>query len=79
MGFFNKDISDYIDIHSSDESKILADLRRETEIKCLNPIMLSGKAQGNLLRIIKGHASQRESTDSCVFAMDSLRISLKIS
>ena len=52
MGFFNKDISDYIDIHSSDESKILADLRRETEIKCLNPIMLSGKAQGNLLRII---------------------------
>ena len=52
MNFFNKDISDYIDIHSSDESKILADLRRETEIKCLNPIMLSGKAQGNLLRSI---------------------------
>ncbi len=52
MNFFNKDTSDYIDIHSSDESKILADLRRETEIKCLNPIMLSGKTQGNLLRII---------------------------
>ena len=52
MNFFNKEASDYIDIHSSDESKILSELRRETEIKCLNPIMLSGRAQGNLLSII---------------------------
>ena len=33
-------------------SDILYELRRETELKCLNPIMLSGKIQGNFLAII---------------------------
>ena len=31
---------------------ILSELRRETELKYLNPIMLSGKIQGNFLEII---------------------------
>lgn len=52
MDFSNKEIYNYIDNHSSDESDILYELRRETELKCLNPIMLSGKIQGNLLAII---------------------------
>lgn len=52
MDFSNKDIYSYIDNHSSDESNILYELRRETELKCLNPIMLSGKIQGNFLAII---------------------------
>tara|TARA_B000000532_G_scaffold136589_1_gene109660 strand:- start:909 stop:1550 length:642 start_codon:yes stop_codon:yes gene_type:complete len=52
MDFSNKDIYNYIDNHSSDESDILYELRRETELKCLNPIMLSGKIQGNFLAII---------------------------
>ena len=52
MDFSNKGIYNYIDNHSSDESDILYELRRETELKCLNPIMLSGKIQGNFLAII---------------------------
>ena len=52
MDFSNKEIYNYIDNHSSDESDILYQLRRETELKCLNPIMLSGKIQGNFLAII---------------------------
>ena len=52
MDFSNKEIYNYIDNHSSSESDILYELRRETELKCLNPIMLSGKIQGNFLAII---------------------------
>ena len=52
MDFFNIQNSDYIENHSSNERDILADLRRETELKCLNPIMLSGKVQGIFLSII---------------------------
>ncbi len=52
MDFSNKETYNYIDNHSSDESDILYELRRETELKCLNPIMLSGKIQGNFLAII---------------------------
>jgi len=52
MDFSNKEIYNYIDNHSSKESDILYELRRETELKCLNPIMLSGKIQGNFLTII---------------------------
>ena len=52
MDFFNIQTSDYIENHSSNEGNILSDLRRETEIKCLNPIMLSGKVQGILLNVI---------------------------
>ena len=52
MDFFNVHTSDYIESHSSHERDLLADLRRETEIKCLNPIMLSGKVQGIFLSVI---------------------------
>lgn len=52
MDFSNKEIYNYINNHSSNESDILYELRRETELKCLNPIMLSGKIQGNFLAII---------------------------
>jgi len=52
MDFSKKEIYNYIDNHSSNESDILYELRRETEIKCLNPIMLSGRIQGNFLAII---------------------------
>ncbi len=52
MDYFNIQTSDYIESHSSNERDLLADLRRETEIKCLNPIMLSGKAQGIFLSVI---------------------------
>lgn len=52
MDFFNTQTSEYIDSHSSDERDLLANLRRETELKCLNPIMLSSKVQGSFLSII---------------------------
>ena len=52
MDFSKKKIYNYIDKHSSNENTILYELRRETELKCLNPIMLSGKIQGNFLAII---------------------------
>ena len=52
MDFFNTQTSEYIDSHSSDERDLLANLRRETELKCLNPIMLSSKVQGGFLSII---------------------------
>ena len=52
MDYFNIQTSDYIESHSSNERDLLTDLRRETEIKCLNPIMLSGKAQGIFLSVI---------------------------
>ena len=52
MDFFNIQTSDYIDSHSSNERELLVDLRRETEMKCLNPIMLSGKVQGIFLSVI---------------------------
>ena len=49
---FDLKASTYLQIHSSNESQLLAKLRRETELKCLNPIMLSGEFQGNFLSII---------------------------
>lgn len=52
MQLFDEDIWEYICKHSSKEEKLLSELRRETEIKCLNPIMLSSVFQGNLLSII---------------------------
>jgi len=52
MDFSKKEIYNYIDFHSSYEDSILSELRRETELKYLNPIMLSGKIQGNFLEII---------------------------
>ena len=41
MQLIDEDIWEYICKHSSKEEKLLSELRRETEIKCLNPIMLS--------------------------------------
>ena len=52
MQLIDEDIWEYICKHSSKEDKLLSELRRETEIKCLNPIMLSSVFQGNLLSII---------------------------
>ena len=52
MYFINDKIIKYVKSHSCSESKLLSDLRRETELKCLKPIMLSGEYQGRLLSII---------------------------
>ena len=45
-------INYYAKDHSCSETKLLSELRRETELKCINPIMLSGEYQGRLLSLI---------------------------
>ena len=45
-------INIYVKDHSCSETKLLSELRRETELKCINPIMLSGEYQGRLLSLI---------------------------
>ena len=45
-------INNYVKDHSCSETKLLSELRRETELKCINPIMLSGEYQGRLLSMI---------------------------
>ena len=47
-----KKINNYAKDHSCSETKLLSELRRETELKCINPIMLSGEYQGRLLSLI---------------------------
>jgi len=45
-------IMDYVEQHSADEPTILAELRRETWQKIINPRMLSGPLQGRVLSMI---------------------------
>ncbi len=52
MNFLNKDIEEYSINHSEKESKVLAELNRETWLKVLNPRMLSGHFQGRILSMI---------------------------
>jgi len=52
MIFINKEINEYVKSHSSVEPELLSKLRRETEIKFINPIMLSSESQGILLSLI---------------------------
>ncbi|BAO55192.1 O-methyltransferase [Nonlabens marinus S1-08] len=52
MFFLPKDLDDYIVNHSQDEPQILKDLTRETHLKVLQPIMLSGAYQGRVLSMI---------------------------
>tara|TARA_B100000886_G_C20212282_1_gene402911 strand:+ start:34 stop:678 length:645 start_codon:yes stop_codon:yes gene_type:complete len=48
----NNKIEEYIEKNSSKESEILKDLNKETNLKILNPRMLSGHLQGRFLSII---------------------------
>ncbi len=52
MFFLPKDLDDYIVNHSQEEPQILQDLTRETHLKVLQPIMLSGAYQGRVLSMI---------------------------
>jgi predicted O-methyltransferase YrrM len=52
MEFLNKELSDYVDAHTSDEPEVLKKLTRETYLKVLMPRMLSGHYQGRLLSMI---------------------------
>lgn len=52
MNFSSDRLTKYVNEHTCAESKLLADLRRETELKHINSIMLSGEYQGRLLSLI---------------------------
>ena len=45
-------LEEYLNAHSSEETAVLKKLNRETNIKMAFPRMLSGKIQGNFLRMI---------------------------
>mgnify|MGYP006089853411 FL=1 len=52
MNYINEQLEDYIIKHSQQEPKLLKDLNRETNLKVLQPRMISGAHQGRLLSII---------------------------
>ena len=52
MHFLPEDIDNYIDLHTEDEPELLQELNRETQLKILQPRMLSGHFQGRLLAMI---------------------------
>jgi len=50
--FINKEIFEYVELFSQKEPKLLKELNRETNLKVLNPRMLSGAYQGRILSMI---------------------------
>lgn len=52
MDFFPQILTQYIEQHSSKEDNVLAELRRETYLKCQLPQMVSGHQQGLLLTLL---------------------------
>jgi caffeoyl-CoA O-methyltransferase len=52
MDFFNSEIMNYAQAHTSPESPLLSKINRETHLKVLNPRMISGHFQGRLLSLL---------------------------
>jgi caffeoyl-CoA O-methyltransferase len=52
MEFITKELSDYCEKHTSEESNVLSKLNRETHLKVVSPRMLSGHLQGRFLSLI---------------------------
>ena len=52
LNFINKEILEYVELFSQKEPDLLKELNRETNLKVLNPRMLSGHFQGRLLSML---------------------------
>ena len=52
MHFLPEEIDNYIDLHTEDEPQLLQELNRETQLKILQPRMLSGHYQGRVLSML---------------------------
>jgi len=52
MDFFPQPLTEYIESHSSAEDLLLAELHRQTHLRCLMPQMVSGHQQGLFLELI---------------------------
>lgn len=46
------DLNEYAAMHSSKSSELLYQLERETHLRTLAPVMLSGSLQGQLLKLL---------------------------
>ena len=46
------DLNEYAAMHSSKSSELLYQLERETHLRTLAPVMLSGSLQGQFLRLL---------------------------
>ena len=51
MEICKEEIIEYLLKNTSDEPQLLQELRRETNLKCINSIMISGELQGRLLSL----------------------------
>lgn len=51
MNFLNEELEKFVNEHSSPESELLLQLNRETNLKVLQPRMLSGHLQGRVLSL----------------------------
>ncbi len=49
---FRKEISKYIESHTSEESNLLSGLNRKTHLRMMYPRMMSGKVQGKFLEMV---------------------------
>ncbi len=52
MEFLPADIQAYVEVHSDEETDLLAELNRETHTKVMMPRMLSGHLQGRMLSML---------------------------
>ncbi|MFY0600008.1 MAG: O-methyltransferase [Cyclobacteriaceae bacterium] len=52
MDFLEKDLQDYVEMHTASESDLLHKINRETHLEVLKPRMLSGHLQGRVLSMI---------------------------
>ena len=52
MDICKDEIIEYLLKNTSEEPELLQELRRETNLKCINSIMISGELQGRLLSLI---------------------------
>ena len=52
MEICKEEIIEYLLKNTSDEPELLQELRRETNLKFINSIMISGELQGRLLSLI---------------------------
>jgi len=52
MDFFHQPLTEYIESRSSAEDPLLAELNRQTHLRCLMPQMVSGHQQGLFLELI---------------------------
>ena len=52
MEFLDKDLEAYVEAHSENESALLHDINRDTQLEVLKPRMLSGHLQGRVLSML---------------------------